>query len=768
MLNAPLPTKETGQRSLDLPSYLMRLIPAFSTPEWMLGEAWRAVVANQPVATLCRDTLLAYVNALDWKVQARDSTQQDELSGDIDYYTRGFEYEFGVDFTEHIEIVGQDVLTIPFGGATEIIRENDAPNGRVLAIIPIDGVTLFPTLSAKSPVGQRVLGYDIDTIYFPYYAINRIYLSPRPQIKREGWGLAPPEKIYLSLEMLRRGDVYYANLLLDTPEAGILDLMDMEKESAEQWIESFRSLLGGIDPFKIPVLYEHDKEVKWIPFTRPPSEIMYNEISLKMASYVAAGYGLSLGDLGISASTSGGETLAGSIREERKTRKSLLSVLKKKFRAYFNRMLPESLSFEWIDYDDELNVQRGRARMSTMTAFSQAIDKRMLTPKEGRMQMIRDGLITVSIPEEIPMDDFDVLPEGNSPVRPGEIGNPVPPSQGGHGEPEIGKSASEDAMGIVLKLSFEDLVGKATNKEIERLINLIAPKVFRQVKGALTKLSGSQEIRRWNILHERALYGKGEKDVKIQKASDDKKIDNDLEKDDWWLLEIDEEEIVAILSAAYIVALRNAAEEIVNDMYLAGELASPILDPNVVFRLTNKTVLEELSKYAARMVTNVNDGTKYYLRRMLVSGIRQGLTQEDIIARIRAGVDIKEILDDNVFMRRVSETVKSQIRGLTEIRIRSIVSFEIRSAEMNAWLKQFKSMGLTQKRWIHYGTDIPCEVCQANIDVGDVPLDYKFESVFGATEVPPAHPHEHCGIVYNEEELKQLIRDGKFTIWTGE
>ena len=214
--------------------------------------------------------------------------------------------------------------------------------------------------------------------------------------------------------------------------------------------------------------------------------------------------------------------------------------------------------------------------------------------------------------------------------------------------------------------------------------------------------------------------------------------------------------------------MRNAAEEIVNDMYLAGELASPILDPNVVFRLTNKTVLEELSKYAARMVANVNDGTKYYLRRMLVSGIRQGLTQEDIIARIRAGVDIKEILDDNVFMQRVSETVKSQIRGLTEIRIRSIVSFEIRSAEMNAWLKQFKSMGLTQKRWIHYGTDIPCEVCQANIDVGDVPLDYKFESVFGATEVPPAHPHEHCGIVYNEEELKQLIRDGKFTIWTGE
>jgi len=768
MLNAPLPTKETGQRSLDLPSYLVRLIPAFSTPEWMLGETWRAVVANQPVATLCRDTLLAYVNALDWKVQARDSTQQDELSGEIDYYARGFEYEFGVDFTEHIEIIGQDVLTIPFGGATELIRENDDPNGRILAVIPIDGVTLFPTLNKSFPVGQRVLGYDIDVVYFPYYAINRVYLSPRPQMKREGWGLAPPEKIYLSLEMLRRGDIYYANLLLDTPEAGILDLMDMEKESAEQWIESFRSLLGGIDPFKIPVLYEHEKDVKWIPFTRPPSEIMYNEISLKMASYIAAGYGLSLGDLGIPSSVNGGETLAGSIREERKTRKSLLSVLKKKFRAYFNRMLPESLSFEWIDYDDELNVQRGRARMSTMTAFSQAIDKRMLTPKEGRMQMIRDGLITVSIPEEIPMEDFDVLPEGNSPVRPGEIGNPVPPSQGGHGEPEIGRSASEDAMGVVLKQSFENLVGKATNQQIERLIKLIAPKVFRQVKGALKELSSSQEISRWNLWHETALYGKGEDDVKIQRASDDKKIDKDLERDEWWILDIDEEEIVAILSAAYIIALRNAAEEVVNDMYIAGVLDSPMLDPNVVFRLTNKSILEELARHAANMVSNVNDGTKYYLRRMLVSGIRQGLTEEEIIARIRAGVDIKEILDDNVFMQKVSESVKSQIRDLTEYRIRSIVSFEIGTAEMNAWLKQFKSMGLTQKRWVHYGSDIPCDVCQANIDVGYVPLDYKFEGVFGPIEAPLAHPHGHCGIVYNEEELKKLIRDGKFKVWTGE
>jgi hypothetical protein len=516
------------------------------------------------------------------------------------------------------------------------------------------------------------------------------------------------------------------------------------------------------------VLYEHDKDVKWIPFTRPPSEIMYNEISLKMAAYIAAAYGLSLGDLGLEASTGGGDTLSGSIRQDRKTRKSLLAVLKKKYTAYWNRIVHPMLEFSWIDYDDELNVQKGRARMSTVTAFSQAIDKRMLTPKEGRLQMIRDGLLTVSIPEEIPMEDFDVLPSEGSPVRPGEIGNPVPPSQGGHGEPEIGRSASEDAMGIALKISFEDLIGKATDDNLGRLIRLIAPKVFRQVKGALNELSDSQEISRWNLWHEEALYGKGEEDVKIQKASDDERLDKDLGRDEWWLLDIDEEEIIAILSIAYILALESAAKEIASDMYLAGILESPVLDPNTVFRLVNEQILKELAEKAALMVTNVNEGTKYYLRRMLVSGIRQGLTKADIVARIRAGVDIKEILDDNIFMQEVSASVKSQIRGLTEHRIRSIVSFEVRSAEMNAWLKQFKSLGLTQKRWKHYGSDIPCEVCQSNIDVGDVPLDYKYESVFGNTEVPPAHPNEHCGITYNRDELESLIRDGKFTIWTGD
>ena len=123
-------------------------------------------------------------------------------------------------------------------------------------------------------------------------------MSPRPEIQREGWGMAPPEKIFFSLELLNRGDIYYANLLLDTPEAGILDLADMDGASAQEWIKQFRSLLGGIDPLKVPVLYEHEGDVKWIPFGRPPTELMFDRVTTKYAALVASGYGISLSEIG--------------------------------------------------------------------------------------------------------------------------------------------------------------------------------------------------------------------------------------------------------------------------------------------------------------------------------------------------------------------------------------------------------------------------------------------------------------------------------------
>jgi len=441
----PEPDREKGQRSLDLPDiYINRIIPQYSQPQWMEADFWRRAVAGQPFATICRDILIDKILALDWKIEPRDGTKRDEFKEDIDYYTKFFENTGEFEYPEIIEWIGKDALDIPFGAAAEVGHEGDSPTGRVLWLELLDGGTLFPTFNGDFPVGQALKEMPYSTVYFPYYAINRLYSSPRTDIKRKGWGLAPPEKIYLSLVSLSRGDVYYANLLLDTPEVGILDLGDMAKDSAEEWVQAWRGLLGGIDPFKIPVLYEHEKEAKFIQFGRSPTELMFDKALMKYAGICAAGYGMTLSDIGFSATSSGGETLAGGIRQERNTRKTGVAVLKKKFIAFFNRMLPPDLQFVFIDLDDELSVALGRARLANATAFQILVDKGILIPNEARAQLVADGLMSTSIPEKIKGGEDvrqPMLPGGGglpfggkTQERPGLLGRPVSPSSGGQGE----------------------------------------------------------------------------------------------------------------------------------------------------------------------------------------------------------------------------------------------------------------------------------------------------------------------------------------------
>lgn len=439
----PGQSRQKGQRSLQLPDYLVRVLPPWKSPEWAEANAWRNAVAAQPFANVCRDTLISNIMTMDWKLEPKDSTQRDELKEDMDYYTDFFLNSGEYDYLDVVDWVCSDALDIPFGAGVELGWQGDTsakvnPNSRLMWIELLDGATLFPTLDSKYPVGQYIPEALTSAVYFPKHAINRMYYSPRREIRRKGWGIAPPQKIYLALEMLSRGDAYYANLLIDTPEVGILDLGDISEESAVEWIKSWRDLLGGIDPFKIPVLYGHEKTAEFISFTRSPTELLYDRTLLKYHSLVAAGYGMSLSDVGIQAASSGGETLAGSIRQERRTKRTGFGRLKSKVNSFYNNMLPETLRFQFIDLDDEFSVALGRARLATITAITQAIQSGVLTPSEGRQQFIADGLITISIPEEIDESELEqgllMGGNGNAPERPGMLGKPVPASSGGQGE----------------------------------------------------------------------------------------------------------------------------------------------------------------------------------------------------------------------------------------------------------------------------------------------------------------------------------------------
>ncbi len=478
VLNTPSPTRKEDQRSIDLPLYFQRIFPQFGKSQWYDAQVWRSIVQRQPVATMCREHLISRIISLDWKIEPRESSQRDELKDAVKYYTKFFTYTGDYDYTDIIEWICTDLLDLPFGGACEIGRSDDKPDGDILWVKLLDAGTLFPTLNDDFPVGQYVPeSTNKQIVYFPRHAINRVYLSPRPEMKRQGWGMAPPEKIFMALMLLDRGDEYYWRLLIDTPEAGILDLGDMEKNSAKEWVEAWRTMLNGIDPYKIPVLYEHTTPAKFIPFSRSPTELMFDKATYKYASLVAAGYGITLSDLGLmQAMSGGGDTLAGTIRNERITRRSGLARIKAKVKYFFDRMLPSTLEWKFVDLDDELSIALGRSRLATVTALNQAMASRMITAQEGRLQMMADGLFSISMPEEIPPEVSNNAVE-EAPERPGLLGMPVSPSQGGWGE---------------IRSAFDDEIDRVFSPSDENIVNLLVPIIYNIYEDVLNDVEKSE------------------------------------------------------------------------------------------------------------------------------------------------------------------------------------------------------------------------------------------------------------------------------------
>lgn len=509
-------TKQDGQISAsggEMSNYLIRQMPIWNNPHWLSADVWRAFVHKQPIAVLCRDAISSYILSLDWAIVARESDQQDEFKEDIKYYTRMLErgnaYYTDIEFSNHVEFLVKDLFDLPFGTASEIGREYDMPDGKVVWVRPLDAGTLAPTLNADFPVVQHFPNYN--PVVFPRDSISRIFLSPRTEIQREGWGFAPPERIYLAMEMLNRGDVYYSQLLLNTPEAGILDLMDMDKESATAWVGSFRDLLYGINPLKIPVLYEHQEPAKWIPFGKLPNEILYEGISARYITIVTAGYGLSPSDIGFASSSNGGETLAGTIRQERRSAKSGKSLAKTKLKAYFEKILPDHLEFKWVDFDDEKNVSMSRARMATANAFSVLIQNQILTPDESRRQIIADGLVSITIPETIDRTSVEwpqnnvlrYVGKDNGKKEENSVGNPKSPSGGGQGEVIPQQIVTKHRAKIEVSLAKSAYAG---NRILGALIEAVKEK---------------NDLTAWEASFDSSVVGKAKADLMTEAAIDD-------------------------------------------------------------------------------------------------------------------------------------------------------------------------------------------------------------------------------------------------------
>jgi hypothetical protein len=507
----PVPSKEKGQRSIPISeAYFARIIPSWSQPSALMPDQWRAWVKAQPIAVTCKETMTSNILDLDWKITPRESDQMDELRATIKHYEKLLQRggESGLDWAGLVEWTLEDALDLPFGSAWEVGRKDDSENGRVMWLEPIDGGTCYPTNNKDYPVLQYYNAYQA---LFPKHAIARMYFNPRTEIERKGWGTAPPERIFLALEMLMRGDRYYANLLLDIPPAGVFDLGDITWDDAHTWIQSFRSAVtggGSTDAFRIPVLAEHTGKVEFIPLGKAPNDIMYDRITLKYASLVCAGYGMNLGDIGVASASSSGETLAGSIRGEQKTNRTGKARVKRKFKHFIESFLPPTLQFAFIDTDGERLSMLGRARLANATALNQLRDAEALSPSEIRLQFMQDGLLDPSFPEKPPADakkPEPVLgqafgkPGKKAPERPGQVGSPQPPSLGGDGEVKkslftpINLNSVVEGIVSVLAPNIRESLIDTGDDDLEPMKSLIVNTVFSEeseLGAAIAKMSG--------------------------------------------------------------------------------------------------------------------------------------------------------------------------------------------------------------------------------------------------------------------------------------
>jgi len=817
-----LADRPEDQRAIQIPSFLNRILPYYGQPAWLEAMHWRNFVRAQPIAVICRDTLIQNMLYLDWDIVPKkpEDYGDKEIGRAIDYYKEMFEFLEG-GFDTYIELMLQDMLDLPFGSCAELGRWDDDPEMPVIWAEHIDAATLFPTGNVEYPVAQRVPDVPGVQVVFPDHAVNQMQVSPRPEIRLKGWGMAPPQKVYIAIDMLYKGDQYYWKLLLDTPEAGILDLMDMSEEEVDDWLVSFRDIMGGIDGFKVPILHSHEQPAQWIPFTRPPNDMLYNETYLKYAQIVAAAYGLRLSDIGLEEAKGQG-TLAGVIRGERQTKRTGRAMVKSKTENHFNYMLPEDLKFIWKDKDVEDTIERGRAMFQMSQGLTSAIDGGLIDQAEGRAELIASGTMETELdPNKVPEKPEPEMPFGMDEFSPAVAGagesvdeqkakadaaqqQQVPVAQGGRGGqkpfqtkafPEATEPLKRDEAAImrdmdaIITPGLTGIANSAGDIQLRRLIKAATRQMFDDMALKIKSLTDDQIEDFWLPEMQAATWDQPNEleSMFVRRGIEEAKevLERHLADDPWWSMAslLDKDAIMRMFVEAYELGLEDEAIMIARTLYEEGVRSSPAL-MGIEFNLTNKKTLGLLERSAADLVTNVDSGTKYFLKRMITSGVRQGLSTDKIAEAIRDGDKAERILRRDDFIQNVIETIRGGLIDMTDYRAKSIVHTEIKRAENMGILDQIIKTGLTTKIWEHMGprgitpkgNEHPCPICDENEKLGAVGVGYVYKTVFksggmngeGGELGPPGHPGEcHCRLFHEQDDLLKKLSTGEFAPYTG-
>jgi hypothetical protein len=761
---------------------LYRNLVPYAVPQYMDGNMWRRIARTQSIIGDIIATLTMHVENLPWDIRATKPEETDQLREDIDYHKDVLKNaNNGAGFLNYLESLIQDLNELPFGMATETVRitgdKSKDDRGKLYKIVSVDGATFAPIYD---PTGflvaiQQPPNTDggKNQIVFNKNELVRNYRFPRTEISQRGWGMPPHERAYLAVELLSRGDKYYANLLLDTPEAGILDLGDMSKESAEKWIDSFRLMFSGLDPFKVPVIFEHNTPVKWLPFGRPPSEISYNETTLKYAEILTAAYGLMISDIGL---RGGGGSLTNTIRDERKSRSTGYAAVRNLIQEHINNFLPKYLTFTFVDIDDEVLVARGRARSANAIAGRNLVEAGIVTPELWLKQMVADGLFTIPIApnQKVNIDDFEVMLQlkGKQPgqettntngdipksvaggKRRETVGRePVPASQGGMGE--IKRAAFDDTHDFreLIYDSFQQVLSNATQPRLRRLVKMALKSAFPVIRMAIDE---GADFNHWTTELQQYYFDDIQnKDEIIQRSVNGllSNLNPYFTKDKWWHLSVNKDELESRILRFYLQGLADGAKQIQESLYENDIVEFPEVSVEV-----NADKVKNNPLFRARMavlIDMLNNGTEQYLKRLSSAVILDANKIPALTDKIQDG-NIDSILADDSLINYFADKLRINLANVFMERADIITDVESRIVYNLGVYTQAKAVGIQSKTVIHVGSDAPCAECQEAVAVGRTDINHEYNTKFGrASEYPPFHPDCHCQMKYEVSNLTE-------------
>lgn len=393
-------TKKPTQKSVlyidSAPYQVLNRVPSFLT-----SERWRMTAAEPTNAAYQGHLIRALKLSYKFVPRRGEDPKSAKITQIVDYYNELFERSNWDVMKAAFE---KDSYDLPFGGALEIGWWPDNafggkfPAGYPAWIVQVDAGTMAinqARSNGKYPFCQIDPNDTQRIIPFQKREIARLIYLPQTSLRLRGYQRSPVEQNFAIIQALARLFEYDMKTLSDTPIAGILDLADFSEADAIEWAKGFQEMMSGIESIKIPILYEHEKPARFIPFgdTQRDSKEQWKHYAEKCGNP----YGLTIGSLGLYEHD---RTLAGARIQRITTQRTGVGGFAWDEKNAINRQLfPPGcpVKFDWDVPEIEDVVKRRQAEGIRIAYLGQMVQAGALKPEDMLEQSIEDDIFTIPV-----------------------------------------------------------------------------------------------------------------------------------------------------------------------------------------------------------------------------------------------------------------------------------------------------------------------------------------------------------------------------------